>query len=230
MPPLDHYFALLALYAFYQEIVAGFSSACVGGCAVCCTPNVVITSLEARHIAASPLVRNEMPVFDLLRKLAATDLYRPTYSINQLAEACLQNRLLPEDAGVHLTGSCIFLDKRGWCRIYEHRPFACRAMVSRVRCSPGGEADMPSFLVTINLAMHQIIEHLDRGGITGALPDVLVAFGDGVVASLARGVKNRPWPGFLVAPEEQERFAVFLHRLAAWPLGEGCLGDLLPGL
>jgi len=40
-------------------------------------------------------------------------------------------------------------------------------------CQYGGEAEMEPFLITVNLAIYQIIEHLDKEGVSGNLLDVL---------------------------------------------------------
>ena len=96
---------------------------------------------------------------------------------------------------------------------------------------------MDPFLVTVNLAMHQIIEHLDQGGVTGIMPDILPPYDQVIPLAEQRGrevndqaiLANRPLPGFLVPPEEQRRFADFMSRLAVRRTGSGCLGDYLPG-
>jgi len=46
-------------------------------------------------------------------------------------------------------------------------------MSSMEVCQYGGEAEMEPFLITVNLAIYQIIEHLDKEGVSGNLLDVL---------------------------------------------------------
>jgi hypothetical protein len=91
---------------------------------------------------------------------------------------------------------------------------------------------MESFLVTVNLGVYQIIEHLDEGGTSGNLMEVLSALLDGNGArwkELAL-LRNRVLPGFLVSPGEQGRFNAFLRRLFRHSAGGHVLGDWLGGL
>ncbi len=162
-----------------------------------------------------------------IRGLTAGPLYRPTCTINQVAACCLAHQEPPEDTSEHVAGVCLFLDDKRQCRIYAHRPMACRAMASQVRCRPGSEAVVAPLVLTVNLALHQIIEHLDQEGVFGSLPEVVLwVLGNGVTRPLPG---NQPLPGFLVPDDEQEGFNDFLRALAAWPVEGGRFGDHLPG-
>jgi hypothetical protein len=124
------------------------------------------------------------------------------------------------------------LDKEGLCSVYERRPFACRAMSSTEICQYGSEADMEPFLVTVNLAIYQIIEHLDKGGVSGNLIDLLNKLVNNQSINTDSGdslVSNRALPGFLVSPDEQERFRVFMRRLAEFQVGDTALGSFFQG-
>lgn len=215
---------LTALYAAYADFIAGFPCACEPGCAACCTPNVVITSLEAAYI-----LDLEPDVIEKARRAAARPLYRPASTINHLAVCCLAARNPPEDHGEHVDGICVFLDERKQCSIYARRPFACRAMFSRAVCRPGTEALMPAILMTVNLAMHQIIEHLDSGGYTGSMPDLLLAKSEKKTEGEFL-LRNHKLPGFLIPPEEEKFFKIFLNTLVPIRVGEKVLGDYLPNL
>ena len=100
-------------------------------------------------------------------------------------------------------------------------------------CQHGGEADMEPFLVTVNLAVYQIIEHLDKEGVSGNLLDILSEFlnNQSLNPDLEdRLISNRALPGFLVTPNEQERFRTFTRRLANFQVGDTTLGAFLPGI
>lgn len=218
--------ALRALYSWHAAWSADFPRACGPGCATCCTANVSLTSLEARYLVASPLFQETPGMGEKIRCLAAGPLYRPTSTINQVAACCLAQQELPADTGEHVGGVCLFLDDLRQCRIYAHRPLSCRAMASRVRCRAGSEAVVEPLVLTVNLALQQIIEHLDQEGVFGSLPEVVAwVLGGGVARVLP---VNQPLPGFLVAADERERFNALLRELAALPVEGGRFGDHLP--
>lgn len=90
---------------------------------------------------------------------------------------------------------------------------------------------MEPFLITVNLVLYQLIEHLDREGVSGNLLDLLhhlVAGRDlGPDAVATRFLRNQGLPGFLVPPEEQGRFRAFMRRLSACQAGDTSLGEIL---
>ncbi|NDY42735.1 hypothetical protein G3N55_07760 [Dissulfurirhabdus thermomarina] len=222
----DNAAALRAVYAFHQEFLEGWGFACEAGCAACCTVNVTLTSLEARHLLAEA----GAAAADLAARVAAAPGagYRPAATLNEVAAFCLRGEAPPADEAEHAAGACPLLDPGGRCACYPGRPFACRAMVSRARCRPGGAAEMDPFLVTVNLVLCQVIEHLDRGGVSGNLGDV-VPYCHGAATEPPPGLlRNRPLPGLLVPPEERGRFTAFWRRLRRRPVGRGALGDFLP--
>ena len=221
---------LAAIYSFYDRFLKGFSLACRPGCHVCCTVNIVATSLEAEHLLCSSFFDN-LDLKKLLYSATARPIYRPGLSTNQIADLCLRQKEIPSDIGEHGEGVCPFLDREGLCSIYENRPFACRAMSSREICRYGGEADMEPFLVTVNLAICQIIEHLDKEGVSGNLLDVLseLVNNQSVSPGTVNGlISNRALPGFLVSPNEQVRFRAFMRRLAVFQVGDTTLKAFLP--
>ncbi len=166
----------------------------------------------------------------MLFSAKARPIYRPGLSTNQIADLCLRQEEIPSDIGEHGEGVCPFLDREGLCSVYKHRPFACRAMSSREVCQYGGEADMEPFLVTVNLAVYQIIEHLDKEGVSGNLLDVLSELVNNQSVSPGPGnrlVSNRALPGFLVSPNEQVRFRAFMRCLANFQVGDTTLRAFL---
>ena len=212
---------LAAVYSFYDRFLKDFSLACRPGCHVCCTVNIVATSLEAEHLLCSSFFDN-LDLKKLLYSATARPIYKPGLSTNQIADFCLRQEEIPPDLGEHGEGICPFLDREGLCSVYKHRPFACRAMSSREICRYGGEADMEPFLVTVNLAVYQIIEHLDKEGVSGNLLDVLSKLANnrfespGTVNGL---ISNRALPGFLMSPNEQVRFRAFMRSLEDFQVG-----------
>jgi Fe-S-cluster containining protein len=223
--------ALEAVYSFYDQFLEGFASACRPGCHVCCTTNVSATSLEAVHLMQSERLPDRSHLEEALLSLDDQPLYCPVLTTNQVAALCLRGEDVPDDPGHHRPGTCLFVAEDGLCTVYAHRPFACRAMSSRTACTPGGEADMEPFLVTVNLVLYQVIEHLDRGGVSGNLLDLLrhLAAGQGLGPAQAgmRFLKNQGLPGFLVSAEEQGRFRAFMRRLGACRVGDTSLGEIL---
>ena len=223
---------LAAIYSFYDQFLKGFPLACRPGCHVCCTVNIVATSLEAGHLLRSSFF-DDLDLKKLLSSATTGSVYRPSLSTNQIADLCLRQEEIPSDRVEHGEGVCPFLDQEGLCSVYEYRPFACRAMSSREVCQYGGEADMEPFLVTVNLAVYQIIEHLDKEGVSGNLLDVLSESVNNQSVSPGPGdrlISNRALPGFLITPDEQGRFRAFMRRLADFQVGDTTLGALLPGL
>ncbi len=220
----DRISALAALYDGYARVMADRRFACRAGCATCCSVNVVLTTLEAEYLRRSAAWRDPA-LAEKVHRAAARPHYTPSCTTNEVAACCLAGREPPPDPSSHGPGTCPLLDDDGLCRIYSHRPFACRSMSSTMVCREGGEAAMDPFLFTLNLALCQVIEHLDRSGRTGNLLDMLARPGEHEQFLVA----NRPLPGFLVPPEEQQRFRTAMDTILAWPVGSGRLGDFLPG-
>lgn len=223
---------LKAIYTFYDDFVVGIPTACGPGCSTCCTVNVVATSLEGRYMLNSPAGERITRLKQDLCNAADTTIYRPASTTNQIALACLDQSALPPDYSEHGDGKCVFLNSDGLCTVYEYRPFACRAMSSRDVCRPGGEAGMDPFLVSLNLALYQVIEHLDHGGSSGNLIDVLVDLmgptgQDRRKTEKQLTVLNMPLPGFLMESEYSGRFRAFIRRLGRFKVGASSLGEIL---
>ncbi len=224
----DKLVPLEAVYAFHQEFVRGFPAACEKGCSACCTVNVALTTLEADYLMEGLGSPPGTRAAERLRAAAEQGAYSPTTTLNRNVWQILRGEEVARDAGEHLDGTCPLLTDEGACTVYERRPFACRAMSSRSRCGDNGAADMEPFLVTVNLALYQIVEHLDsQGGFTGNLSSML-AMRFEAPGLHPPGVKNCPLPGFMVPPEDKPRFRSFLRRLAAYPAGDSVLGAWLP--
>lgn len=218
------YLALEGIYLCYDEYVRDFPSACEPGCATCCTTNVLATSLEVEYLLkGAGRAGLELP-WDGITAAVKRGVYRPALTTNEVADLCLRQQEVPQDPGEHAPGACPMLTADKTCMVYEYRPFSCRAMTSASRCSADGEAEMDQFLVSVNLAVYQIIEHLDLDGAYGNLLDLLLmSRGEGVEGLLT----NRRLPGFLVRPWETRHFERFLLKLYRFEVKGEKLGDLL---
>ena len=213
--------ALVSLYTLYEDAIATtFATACEKGCATCCSINVTITSLEARYLLAHPFFTGAEGR-EIVAGAGNRPRFIPSLTINRLAEACLKEKHVQQETGIHAAGTCPLLDDSRMCRVYSHRPFACRAMFSTERCRKDGAAEMPPFLYTVNLALCQLIEHLDRHGHTGNMIDMLAGDAKHTIA-------NTPLPGFPVPPADRQRLRTFLVRLQNYPVEDGALMDFFP--
>lgn len=229
---LNRYQILKFLYGFYDEFMTGIKTACNKGCSTCCTVNVTATSLEADYMLEMA-GRDKSSLFEdnnLLDKAVQEPHYQPTLTTNKTAIFCLKQKELPEEPSFHSTGSCPFLNEKNACSVYDYRPFSCRAMSSETVCKEDGQADMPPFVFTVNLAFYQLIEHLDKEGLYGNMLD-LIFFNSSEERSKepSRFVKNSPLPAFLVPPDERIRFRSLLRRLTELKLPNGdVMGKFFP--
>ena len=164
--------ALERIYSIYDEFAATLNLACEKSCTHCCTMNVTLTTLEGYKIF-EPL--NSDGKLDLLGRLAETAGargFRPLITTNRLAELCAAGANPPEEDIGTTWGDCPLLEN-ALCSIYDLRPFGCRCFVSRQKCAATGYADIDAFTASVNTVFLQVIEHLDAGGCTGNLIDVL---------------------------------------------------------
>ncbi len=212
------------IYQCYEEFIQDFPAACEPGCSSCCTTNVLATSLEVKYLLSQAEAGHVEIPWSRVRAAASGSVYRPRLTTNHVADLCLRQQEVPNDPGEHGPGPCPLLSEDGLCIFYEYRPFACRAMISASKCSPDGEAEMDQFLVSVNLALYQILEHLDQGGIYGNMLDLLLRIHGDKVDGL---LENRNLPGFLVRPWETKHFEKFLLKLSRFDVDGRELGSML---
>jgi Fe-S-cluster containining protein len=205
---MDKASALRQIYAFHQELAAGFETACKAGCAACCTDQLAATTLEA-GLVKDFISANNLDY--LLKRLPISPApYQPDATFNTLAGLCLNHKDLPESRPQAQPVACPLLNADNTCPIYPVRPFACRAMLSALPCAQNGHAEMDSALLTINEIFCQVIEHLDQGGFYGNLLDMIKPDKAPDRSSL---LQNRPIPGLIVAPEHQNMARPIVQRL-----------------
>ncbi len=210
--------ALRQVLAIYDEFAGTLQSACRPGCSRCCTDRVAVTTLEVYALLgtltaaqAERLVRaaGDRPAGELL-------------TTNALAELCAEGREPPE-AEEGTAGVCPLLaDER--CPIYPLRPFNCRCFVSRTPCDEMGCAEVDEATVAVSTLFLQTIEHLDAGGCTGYLPDVVRALADPARARAYREgaldcdgcglAPNRPLHVLMTPPEHRGRIDSLVTRLS----------------
>jgi len=188
---------LSILYNFFNEFIKDFEHTCYPGCNTCCTVDVVCTTLEVSFL----LERVKIP-----KDIIPTKYYQPNISINESAYLYLNGQIPPPEKSQRALERCPLLNKEGLCSIYSHRPFACRAMMSRTKCRKGQEADIHPFLVYVSFVFMQIIEHLDQGGYSANLWDI-------IKNDSKHFVKNRSFPGLLVPLEYKVRIKSMIRRI-----------------
>jgi Fe-S-cluster containining protein len=210
----------------FAAFLADSALACRPGCAACCTRNVTLTTLEG--FALAELLDRHPPV--LLAHLAAAASgrtargLRPQVTINQLAGICAGGGEPPDEAPADPCGLPCSLLEKGRCSVYPRRPIACRIMVSRVVCRPGGSADMPSLLVSAGSVVMQFVEHLDSaGGLCGNLADVLTLFSTAEARRAYRQrlppvphdglIPNHPLRVLMVPPEHRDALLPMVAEL-----------------
>ena len=203
------------IYRLHDRVLAGMPLACSRRCSVCCTGNVILTTLEGEKIMAHLRKTGQEGLLERLQAAPDRQRFMPRITTNQLAALCLQGAAIPEETVDPGWGPCVFLENKE-CPIYPARPFGCRCMVSSVRCRAGGAAQLDPFLAAVNDLFMQYIEHLDAQGHTGNLRDVLSFLssgeGQGRTASAARLrgaglIQNQPIPALMIPPELRDRLA-----------------------
>jgi len=219
---------LLRLYEVFETYAEqNLRMACVKGCALCCTQNVTLTSLEAALILNELKRSGQDRVLHFLNKNRGADRFRPHYTTNDLARYCLNQQEPPEEEPGLSQTPCPLL-KDDICPVYNVRPLACRGFFSLTACRPGGQADIPPELVEIVTACQQIIEHIDASGYFGNLTDVLILLNHGNNLNQYMTGDNlpspdlpvtKPLPGFLIHPDQREKVVPFLSRLLAGDCG-----------
>lgn len=208
----------------YDDCLERLDLVCEKGCDTCCTVNVTVTSLEAWRIAAYLREQDRPDLMAAIRSALDGKRYHPALTMNAIAGIYSQGVDVPEEVMDPSWGGCPLLTSHT-CPIYAVRPFSCRCMVSSGDCRTTGYARADAFTVTINNVMMQYIEHVDQGGFTGNMLDMVVYMADAEIsaaysrgehpAAPVNGIANAPAPVLLAQPEDRQKLAPILNLLNA---------------
>ncbi len=215
--------ALARIYELYETYSRSLAVACRKHCAHCCTCNVSITPLEARHITRALSARHLAALHRAMRPQLDAPRYQPQITINQMAQLYRNRKEPPEETIDPDWGPCPLLENKA-CPIYKLRPFGCRCLLSTRVCGIEGYAQIDAYTITVNYVFSQFIEHLDQDGMSGNFSDVLLSLapGDGHAQApikpgdhRCRLIANHPVPLLLIPPEHQAAAAPLVDQLHA---------------
>lgn len=209
------------VYTIYDDYMASLDIVCDKRCSICCTRNVTMTSLEGFKIISYMNEQGKTALLERLRAVAASNRFLPTITTNQMADLCMQNQEIPDEAPDPQVGKCPFLND-DLCDIYPVRPLACRGLVSTRHCAKTGYADIDDFTLTVNHMLMQYVEHLDANGFSSNLIDLLLFMSE--MPDISRYEEsnqnrsvhmllNRPLKMLLIPPEHQEKIRPMLMLL-----------------
>ena len=213
--------ALEKIYDIYDNFAASLELACKKYCAHCCTTSVTLTTIEGYKIAQDLASGSIAGWEEQVRLAAAQKHFKPKMTTNRFADLCAGGIEPPqEEFGESQT--CPFLaDKQ--CPLYAVRPFGCRCLVSHHDCGRHGCADIEDFVLSVNTVMLQAIEHLDAGGCSGNMLDVLNVFArrknrlayeaDKLECASTRLIANQPLKILMIPPEHLTRMQPILDAL-----------------
>ena len=206
------------IYRIYDDFAVSLDIACRRYCSLCCTVNVTMTTLEGCKIAESIMSEEKRCLFEKIRCASSLQRFRPQETINMLAELCLEGVDLPEEDNA-FPGECpLLLDNE--CAVYNVRPFGCRCFVSKQNCAESGSATVDDFVLTVNNIFLQVIEHVDAGGSSGNLTDVLLFLENGesllsskMIIPSSVLIKNHHLKILMIPPEHREEAQPILDAL-----------------
>jgi len=210
---------LAQLYQLHEQNIRTMDIACGKYCHDCCTTNVTMTTLEGDYILSGLSPESSAKIMPLVRRQLKNPRFIPALTTNRIAQACRDGEDLADEQAPADPGPCPLLHE-GLCRIYPVRPFGCRCMVSSAPCRRTGWAETDPVTLTINTLFLQVIEHVDRGGFSGNLADVL-AWVDAEsdpgshrppVSDLA---PNTAIPALIIPPEHRERVMPIIVAIRA---------------
>jgi Fe-S-cluster containining protein len=165
--------ALDQICGLYNDVAKNLDAVCKKHCAVCCTANVTMTTLEGYLIADHMISNGQTDVFKTVQAKISENRFKPKTTTNRLADLCMKGEDPPEEGKEHSNKSCPVL-KHNLCAIYGARPFGCRCFMSKHDCGKAGYAEVDPFVVTLNTLFMQFIEHIDFMGFSGNFADVLL--------------------------------------------------------
>ncbi len=213
---------LKQIYGIYDAFGSVYQPVCRKGCALCCTANVTMTTLEGVLIRNHWKAEGVAPPMRVISMAAGRPRFQPQWTINHLAALCARDEVFPDEAADPEVGRCPLLVEN-LCSIYTVRPFGCRAMVSRIDCAKTGYADMPDEVLAANHLVLQFIEAIDVNGLSGNLTDILIFLTNPEHVGMCERMEklapvdtlagNHPIPVLMVPPEHQERLQPLLQSI-----------------
>ena len=214
--------ALNRVYKIYDTYSAALNLACQARCAHCCTTNVTMTTLEGYKIIYDLAAAGRHEIIESLKGIEAKERFKPRLTTNRMAELCAADAKVPQEDAAGEWQDCALLDD-SLCSIYDLRPLGCRCFVSRHNCGEAGYADMDDFTASVNTVFLQVIEHLDAGGCSGNLTDVLQfmasddkrrAYQKGDINCEKSGlIVNWELKVLMIPPEHREKIEPILQQL-----------------
>jgi hypothetical protein len=162
---------------------------------------------------------------DLIRRIRnATEIirFRPQITTNRLAKLYADGIEPREDNMNSNLDACTILSDHQ-CPIYQLRPYGCRCLVSRHNCGDTGYAEIDEFVLSVNTVFLQTIEHVDAGGCSGNMVDILLTMADenkrdkycndSLHCSANRLTPNHSLEVLMIPPEHRSRMEPILKQL-----------------
>ena len=211
------------IYAIYAKFAASLDLACKKYCDHCCTSGVILTTLEGYKIIDRLTSDKNTYVIQHIRSASEIERLRPQITTNRLAQLCAKGVDAPEEElnNLDLQACPLLWDHQ--CPIYELRPYGCRCLVSRHNCGDKGYAEIDDFVLSLNTVFLQTIEHVDAGGCSGNLVDVLqamsleknrAAYCNGALhCSANKLIPNQPLEVLMIPPEHRTKMEPILQEL-----------------
>lgn len=212
------------LYAIYGDFIRQQPLACTKGCSQCCTCNLTVTTLEGEYLRRRLSPQQHGEVMQRLASVADRPRYRPSVTLNRLADICARGEDPPEEENDPDWGACPLLTD-DLCPLYDLRPFGCRCMVSRHDCRKTGYAEIDPLVLTVGDLFLQHIEHIDAKGYSGNFSDILLflhqpaaaaGYQQGQLGAPPEGLlANQPLFTLMIPPEHREAVAPVLTAIRA---------------
>lgn len=210
------------IYAIYDNFAAALDPACKKYCDHCCTSGAILTTLEGYNIIDRLSSDTNTDVIQRIRWASEIKRLRPQLTTNRLAQLCAKGVDPPQEAdNLDLQTCPLLLDHQ--CPIYELRPYGCRCLVSRYNCAETGYAEIDDFVLSVNTVFLQTIEHVDAGGCSGNLVDVLQALSNennrkaycssALHCSANKLIPNQPLEVLMIPPEHRRKMEPILKEL-----------------
>jgi hypothetical protein len=159
------------IYAIYDDFAASLDLACRKHCSHCCTTGVTLTTVEGYKIVNKLEADTNSQWIEKIEQASIKPHFQLKITTNQLANMCAEGMEPPEEENTGWNICPLLTDDL--CPLYTARPFGCRCLVSRHDCGKEGYAEVDDFVLSVNTLFLQTIEHIDVGGCTGNLIDVL---------------------------------------------------------